>query len=149
MSQNTPSASHVQKRFITQVTHQVQAEACPCSCLLMMMMMMMMSEFIVAQWFLAGLDEDALHSTPPVVLIGGAHAVHLPLSTYGVAVLLACHAQEDVGAYVFEAHSLVALPVNAFALNRPHVQVVTLAVLSESTHLLWTVQRTREAFVPW
>lgn len=109
-----------------------------------MMMMMMMSEFIVAQRFLAGLDEDALHSTPPVVLIGGAHAVHLPLSTYGVAVLLACHAQENVGAYVFEAHSLVALPVNAFALNRPHVQVVTLAVLSESTHLLVIRQRRAE-----
>lgn len=111
--------------------------------------MMMMSEFIVAQRFLAGLDEDALHSTPPVVLIGRAHAVHLPLSTYGVAILFARHTQEDVGAHVFEAHSLVALPVNAFTLNRPHVQVVTLAILSESTHLLWMVQRRREAFVPW
>lgn len=114
-----------------------------------MMMMMMMSEFIVAQRFLAGLDEDTLHSTPPVVLIGGAHAVHLPLSTYGVAILFARHTQEDVCAQVFEAHSLVALPVNAFTLNRPHVQVVTLAILSESTHLLWMVQRKREAFVPW
>lgn len=99
-----------------------------------------MSELIVVERLLAGLDEDALHGAPPVVLVGSAHAMHLALAADGVAVLLACHAQKDVGAHVFEAHGLIALPVNAIALHRPHIQIVTLAVLSEGTDLLQTTQ---------
>lgn len=97
---------------------------------------MMMSEFVVALWLLAGLDEDALHGAPPGVLAGGAHAVHLALATDGVAVLFARHAQEDVGSHVFEPHRLVAPPVDAVALHRPHVQVVAFAILSKGADLL-------------
>lgn len=99
-----------------------------------------MSELVVAQRLLTGLDEDALHGTPPVVLVGRAHAVHLALAADGVAVLLPCHTQEDVGANVFKAHGLVTLPVDAFALHRPHIQVVALAMLSERADLLQTTQ---------
>ena len=41
---------------------------------------------------------------------------------------------------MFEAHSLIALPVGAVALHCPHVQVVAFAVLSEGTDLLQTTQ---------
>lgn len=95
------------------------------------------SELVVANRLLAGLDEHALHGTPPVVLIGRPHAVNLSLAPNGVAVLLARHAQIDVGAHVLEAHGLVALPVVAVALNGPHVQVVAFAVLSKRADLLW------------
>lgn len=101
-----------------------------------------MSQLIVAQRLQAGLDEDPLHRAPKVVLVGGVHAVHLPLTADGVSVLLAGDAQEDVGAHVFEAHHLVPLPVVAIALNRPHVQVVPLAVLSKRTNFLWRQNHT-------
>lgn len=90
----------------------------------------------MTQQLLAGLDEDTLHGAPPVVLVGGAHAVHLTLAADGVAVLLACHAQEDVGAHMSEAYSLITLPVDAITLHHPQVQIVTLAVLSKGADLL-------------
>lgn len=96
----------------------------------------MMSELIVAQRHLAGLEEDTLHGAPPVVLVRSAHSMHLPLAADGVAILLACYAQEDISANVFEAHSLIALPVDAITLHCPHVQVVTLAILSKGTDFL-------------
>ena len=99
-----------------------------------------MSELIVAQWLLAGLDEYTLHGAPPVVLVGRAHAVHLALAADGVAVLLPRYTQEDVSAHVFKAHGLVALPLDAVTLYRPHIQVVALAMLSERTDLLQTTQ---------
>lgn len=106
----------------------------------------------MAQRLLAGLDVDTLHGAPPVVLVGRSHAVHLALASDGVAVLLARHAQKDVGAHVFETHSLVALPVVTITLHGPHVQVVTFAVLSKSADLLQTTQtrwRKRKGFVQW
>lgn len=95
------------------------------------------SELVVAHWVLAGLDKHPLHGAPPVVLVGRPHAVDLSLAPDGVAVLLARHAQVDVGAHVFEAHGLLALPVVAVTLDGPHVQVVALAVLSKSADFLW------------
>lgn len=95
-----------------------------------------MSELIVALWLLAGLDENTLHGAPPVVLVGGAHAVHLALAANRVAILLACHAQKDIGAHVFEAHSLIALPVDTVTLHLPHIQTVTFTVLSKGADLL-------------
>lgn len=94
------------------------------------------SELIMALWLLAGLDEDALHGAPPVVLVGRAHTMHLTLAADGVAILLTCHTQIYVCAHVFEAHSFIALPVDALTLHRPHVQVVALAILSKSADLL-------------
>lgn len=95
-----------------------------------------MSQLIVAKRLQAGLDEDPLHRAPKVVLVGGVHAVHLPLTADGVSVLLTGDAQEDVGAHVFETHHVVPLPVLAIALNRPHVQIVSLAILPERTDFL-------------
>lgn len=99
---------------------------------------MMSSELfmMVSQRFLAGENEDTLHSLPVVVLVGSAHAVDLPLPPDGVAVLLARHAQEGIGADVFEAHRLVPLPDGVVTLHPPHVQVIPLAILTERTHLL-------------
>lgn len=94
------------------------------------------SQLVVAQRHLAGHEEHALHGAPPVVLVGSAHAVHLALPADRVAVLLAGHAQEDVGAHVLEAHRLVALPMVAVALHRPRVQGVALAILPEGADLL-------------
>lgn len=94
----------------------------------------------MVQRHLAGLQEDALHGAPPVVLVSSTHAVHLLLAADGVAVLLPGHTQEDVGAHVFEAHILLALPVDAITLDRPHVQIVSLAVLSKSADLLQATQ---------
>lgn len=99
-------------------------------------LLVMRSELVVAQGLLAGLDEDAFHGTPPVVLVGRAHAMHLALAADGVAVLFARHGQEDVGAHMFEAHSLVTLPVDAITLHHPHIQVIALTVLSKCTDLL-------------
>lgn len=96
----------------------------------------MMSELIMPQRLLAGLDEDALHGAPPVVLVGSAHAVHLALTTDGVAVLLPGHTQVNIGAYVFEANGFIALPVDAVTLHFPDVQVITLATLPECADLL-------------
>lgn len=93
-------------------------------------------ELVVSEWVVAGLDEDSLHDLPVVVVVGRVHAVHLTLPADGVAVLLARHAQEGVGAHVLEAHGLLAVPVAAAALHRPHVQVVALAVLAERAHFL-------------
>lgn len=99
------------------------------------------SELIVAQQFLAGLNEDTLHCTPPVVLVGGAHAMHLPLATDGVAVLFSRHTQENISAHVFEAHRLIALPMDGIALYRPHIQVIALPILSEGAYLLQRTQK--------
>lgn len=139
------SASHVQRRAVSQVLyiihtgrHLVQASYKTGICV--RRVPEWRSELIVAQQLLAGLDEDPLHGAPPVVLVGSAHAVHLALAADGVAVLLARHAQKDVRAHVLEAHCLVALPVVAVALHRPQVQVVALAVLSESADLLQLTQ---------
>ncbi len=96
------------------------------------------SELIMAHRLLRGLDEDTLHWAPPVVLVRGAHAVHFALATDWVAILLACHAQEDVCAHMFEAHSLITLPVDAVALYCPNVQVVTLTIFTKSADLLQT-----------
>lgn len=95
------------------------------------------SELVVAKRVQAGLDEHALHGAPPVVLVGGPHAVDLPLAPDGVAVLLARHTQVHVRAHVLEAHGLVTLPVVAVALDAPHVQVVAFAVLPKRADLLW------------
>lgn len=111
---------------------------------MLLCLLLIMSELIVAQQLLAGPDKDTLHGAPPVVLVGGAHAVHLALAADGVAVLLACHTQEDVSACMFEAHGLIAFPMDAITLNCPHIQVVTLAVLSESADLLVIRQRGAE-----
>ena len=99
---------------------------------------MMSSQLIVASGLLAGLDKHALHDTPVVVLVGRCHGVHLPLPADGVSVLLPCDAQVHAGARVLEAHSVVTLPHLPAALDRPHVQVIPLAVLPERTHLLET-----------
>lgn len=104
----------------------------------------MTSELVVSQWLCARLDEHALHGAPPVVLIGGVHAMHLSLSADGVAVLFAGDAQKHVRACVFEAHCLVPVPVDAVALHRPHVQIVALAILAKSAHLLVIGQRGAE-----
>ena len=45
----------------------------------------------MVQWLHVGLNEHTLHGTPPVVLVGRAHAMHLALATDGVAILLSCH----------------------------------------------------------
>lgn len=95
----------------------------------------------MAKRLLAGLDEHALHGAPPVVLVGGSHAVDLPLAPDGVSVLLARHAQVDISAHVLEAHGLLALPVVAVTLNGPHVQVVAFAVLPKGADLLWVAGR--------
>lgn len=100
-----------------------------------------MSELVVAHWLLAGLDEDTLHGAPPVVLVGRAHAVHLALAADGVTVLLPRYTQEDVSAHVFEAHGLVALPMDAVTLHRPHIQVIALAMFSKRADLLVVRQR--------
>lgn len=97
-----------------------------------------MSELVVAQRLLAGLDEDAFHDAPPVVLVGRGHAVHLTLAADWVAVLLPRYTEEDVGAHVFKANGVVALPMVAVALHHPHIQVIALAVLSERADLLHT-----------
>ena len=83
------------------------------------------------------------------MLVGGAHAMHLPLTADGMAVLLACHAQEDIGAHVFEAHRLVTLPVDGIALHCPQIQVVTFAVLSKGTDLLTKTQTDRRQTRYW
>lgn len=90
----------------------------------------------MTQRLLAGLDVHTLHGAPPVVLVGSSHAVHLMLAPDGMAVLLARHAQKDIGAHMFETHRLVTLPMVAVTLHGPHVQVVAFAVLSESADLL-------------
>lgn len=111
--------------------------------------MVMMSELVMAYQLLAGLNEDALHGAPPVVLVGGAHAMHLPLAADGVAILLPCHTQEDVRAHMFESHSLITLPVDTLTLHCPQVQVITLAILSKGANLLETTQtdRRKERFI--
>lgn len=95
-----------------------------------------MSEFIMPEWILAGLNEHAFHGAPQVVLVGSAHAVHLALATDRVAVLLACDAKEDVCAHVFEAHRLITVPVDSITLDCPHVQIVTLSILSKGADFL-------------
>lgn len=67
--------------------------------------------------------------------------MHLTLAADGVAVLLARHAQEDIGTHVFEAHGFIALPVDAVTLHHPRIQVVALAVLSEGADLLQVTQK--------
>lgn len=99
----------------------------------------------MAQRLLAGLDEHALHGAPPVVLVGRAHAVDLPLTLDGVAVLFPRHAQVHAGARVLEADSFIALPVDAVTLHRPDVQIVALTVLPERTDLLQTRENTFRA----
>lgn len=95
-----------------------------------------MLELIMMAQLCTRLDEHALHGLPVIVVVGMRQAVHLPLPTDGVVVLFPSDAEEDLGTLVLEAHGLISLPVCPTALHGPHVQVVALAVLPESTHFL-------------
>ncbi|MEQ2230992.1 hypothetical protein ILYODFUR_034864 [Ilyodon furcidens] len=96
----------------------------------------LMSEFIVPQRLLAGLNKHAFHGAPPGVLVWGAHAVHLALATDRMAILLACNTEEDLCAHVFEADWVITLPVDSLTLDSPHIQIITLSVLSKGADFL-------------